>query len=402
MQTQAYQPIYIKEDFKDFTLGMINPLWSWRSVKACVRSVEKLPDQMVELTLQTNHNFNGCQPGQFVFLTVLIDGVNEQRAYSVVSCEPLAYEGVLANTFNKIVSKAITKKTAKKTTETTKKIHSKKGAYVIRLAIKIQGKVSTHIARHIKQQDLLEISQAKGDFVLPENNHRDVLFIGAGSGITPIYSMLDATLNKVHCNRHSYKKNNGQEVSKSMTAPKPKLTLVYISRDHIYANELIALAKQHENFTLHLIKDTQDKPAQFNQALLDRLSIDPSQLQTYLCGPASLMNAVNNIWKQKQIINQLKQERFVSQISDDNNAIYPVIFRQKQRQFMSQGDLLTSAESAGLNPANGCRMGICNTCVCQKVSGTVKNQLTGETSNQANETIKLCISEAMSELVIDA
>ena len=46
-------------------------------------------------------------------------------------------------------------------------------------------------------------------------------------------------------------------------------------------------------------------------------------------------------------------------------------------------------------------MGICHTCTCRKVSGTVKNLLTGEVSSGPDQTIQLCVSAALSDLVID-
>ena len=60
-----------------------------------------------------------------------------------------------------------------------------------------------------------------------------------------------------------------------------------------------------------------------------------------------------------------------------------------------------SAEQAGLRPAHGCRMGICNTCSCTKVQGVVRNLLTGELDQNNNTQIKLCISQAVSPVVIN-
>ena len=46
-------------------------------------------------------------------------------------------------------------------------------------------------------------------------------------------------------------------------------------------------------------------------------------------------------------------------------------------------------------------MGICHTCTCRKLSGTVKNLLTGEVSSAPDEEIQLCVSAPLSDLVID-
>jgi ferredoxin len=62
--------------------------------------------------------------------------------------------------------------------------------------------------------------------------------------------------------------------------------------------------------------------------------------------------------------------------------------------------LLLQAERAGLKPKHGCRMGICASCQCTKTSGTVQNLITGDISSAPNETIRLCISAARSDLTL--
>lgn len=338
---KTYHPVWIREDFIDLALSYINPLWAWRSVKAKVIQLTQLPDDMVEITLRPNRHFKSFTAGQFVFVTVQIHGVNEQRAYSIVNAPS-------------------------KHTDT------------IRLAVKVQGSVSGYLANKLSVGDVIDISQAQGEFVVNANDQAR-LFIAAGSGITPIISMLSYELERNHI----------------------PTQLIYISRDPIYADELHALDLEHPHFTMHLIQDSTEDPAYFGQAMLGELDIVPENQTTYLCGAPSLMTAVNALWQEKGISHLLKQERFVSPETDANAESFPVNFRQKQRTFEATGNLLTSAEQAGLNPASGCRMGICNTCACQKVAGTVRNQLTGETSNRPNEMIKLCISEALSPLEID-
>jgi len=54
--------------------------------------------------------------------------------------------------------------------------------------------------------------------------------------------------------------------------------------------------------------------------------------------------------------------------------------------------LLEQAESAGLNPANGCRMGICHTCTRRKNAGTVRSLTTGAVSSVPDEDIQICVS----------
>jgi stearoyl-CoA 9-desaturase NADPH oxidoreductase len=67
----------------------------------------------------------------------------------------------------------------------------------------------------------------------------------------------------------------------------------------------------------------------------------------------------------------------------------------------ARSSLLDQAERAGLQPAHGCRMGICHTCKCKKLSGVVRNQLTGAISSEPGEEIQLCISTPQSDVTLD-
>ncbi len=63
--------------------------------------------------------------------------------------------------------------------------------------------------------------------------------------------------------------------------------------------------------------------------------------------------------------------------------------------------LLVALEAQGLRPASGCRMGICNTCSCGKQSGVTRHTHTGELAGEPVSALKLCISSAATDLVLD-
>jgi ferredoxin len=63
--------------------------------------------------------------------------------------------------------------------------------------------------------------------------------------------------------------------------------------------------------------------------------------------------------------------------------------------------LLAALEAEGIKPTSGCRMGICNTCACGKVSGTTRNLNTGDMQDEPVSALKLCISSAVGDLVLD-
>ncbi len=339
LQASSYKPHWVREDFVDFVLAKVNPLWTLRRSMARIENIEAIADGMIKLTLAPNKKFSQYQPGQFVMVTVRIDGVQHQRAYSLVSYPDDSH---------------------------------------IVLGIKKQGRVSNYLANDARVGDVIEITPAMGEFTLKEQAH-PVLLISAGSGITPMIPLARQALER----------------------SKFPVTLIYYSRDPAFRDELEALAAKHAHFNLNIIVDSQDKPAFFDEETLDALCVDAKYRETYVCAAPGLMKATRQIWAKRGWTNKLTQESFLPvTVSDDAQAI-PVNFRRSMQEFEGRGNLLASAEAAGLKPSFGCRMGICNTCVCTKVNGAVRNQLTGEINDQNNVQIKLCISEAVTPVEID-
>ncbi|WP_228254856.1 ferredoxin reductase [Aquirhabdus parva] len=346
-QPAAYKPHWVREDFVDFVLAKINPLWTVTRTMARVENIEYIEDDMVKVTLSTNHllnrRFKTFKAGQFIMLTVTIAGVRHQRAYSLVN---------------------------------TPENYAKTGRLVI--GVKRQGRVSNYLAKQAKIGDVLEIAPASGEFMLTEEA-TPALFISAGSGITPIVPMIQQALER----------------------SKLPVTLIYYSRDPAFRMELETLAAAYPQFDLNIIVDSAEKPAFFDVETLERICPDAATRETYVCAAPGLMTATRKIWESFGWSDKMRQESFLPIKVDENAEAQLVNFRRSQREFEAKGNLLASAEAAGLTPTYGCRMGVCNACVCTKVSGSVRNQVTGEINDQNNVQIKLCVNAAISEVVID-
>src|ERR671934_2947995 len=71
----------------DRYLELIRPSWSLREARAEVVEVRHQARDSVTLTLLPNENWNGFSAGQFIRLTVEIDGVRETRCYSPACAE---------------------------------------------------------------------------------------------------------------------------------------------------------------------------------------------------------------------------------------------------------------------------------------------------------------------------
>ena len=337
-QIVSYKPHWIREDFIDFIAEKIDPMWAFKRIKAQLIAKKSLSDQFIELELRPNQNFDAAlySAGQSISVRVRINGVYEQRNYSIVN--------ILDN-----------------------------GDLII--AVKQQGKVS-HALSNLALDSIVEISQPQGDFQLKAVVN-PVLLIASGSGITAIYALLKQAL----------KQQAG------------KIDLIYFTRDDAYHAEFKSLALTYRQFNYHHI-NTLEQKRHLDHALLEQLVPHYQLSDTYACGAAGMMYAIQNLYREQGIAERLSSEFFQAQI-DENLPAQPVKFLRSQQSFDADKNILSSAEQAGLKPQHGCRMGICNTCSCTKVSGSVKNLLTGEIDHANNTPIKLCISQALSPVEIN-
>ena len=333
-----YQPQWVREDFVDFIAEKINPVWAWKKVKATLVSIQMIGDDFYQIQLQPNRNF---------------ETTAFRAGQSILVTVVIA--GVRQQRSYSIV----------KMTNTGN----------ILIAVKRQGKVS-NVLTNLAVGTVIEISQVQGDFTL-SSSQQPILLLASGSGITAIYSILQQALR--------------QNVS--------QIDLIYFSRDQAFHDELQNLANQHTQLNFHTFNTLQQKQ-HLSLELLQDLVPNFQQRQSYACGAQGMMQSINQIYQDLGLIEHLKQEYFQAMV-DENASVQLVVFLRAQQQFEASTNLLESAERVGLRPTHGCRMGICNTCTCTKVSGSTKNLITGEIDHASNTQIKLCISQAVSPVVIN-
>ena len=332
-----YKPQWIREDFVDFLLEKVDPMWAFKRIKARIIGVTPLAADLYQIKLRPNAHFNPQQyrAGQSVLVTVTLQGIRLQRSYSILSLN----------------------------------------AEEFTLGIKVQGRVSQAMSE-LKARQVIEISQPQGEFCL-HAGQAPALLIASGSGITAIYALLQQAIR--------------QQLS--------QIDLLYFSRDAALHNDIRQLAQTHPQLNYRLI-NTREQKQYLELALLTEFAPQFGQTHSYACGAPQMMRAVQQLYQDAQATAYLHQEYF-RPLADKSGAAQPVTFLRSQQTFQAQGNLLDSAEQAGLRPAHGCRMGICNTCTCTKVSGSTQNILTGEVDHGTNVQIKLCISQALSPVEIN-
>jgi len=259
---------------------------------------------------------------------------------------------------------------------------SKDGLIRITIRQKTDGPVSG-AAHALQVGQIVRLSQAQGEFA-PRSTEGKLLMLSAGSGVTPMMSLLQACVTEdlnrdvviVHCGR--------------------------TDADVVFAKELQALAIQSSNLRVHL--HTTENNRRVDAELISQLVPDWYERETLLCGPDGFMQTIEKMFDKAGRRSFLQSESFGRRAAPiDPNAAEHVITRGDSEQvFTVQAgqSLLDGAEAAGLQPKFGCRRGICRTCQCLKRSGTVTNLLTGQVSGPGEELIQLCISTPNSALDI--
>src|SRR4051794_17979478 len=139
----------------DDYLELINPLWSTQELRGRIERIERETPNAATIVIRPGYEWEGHKPGQYVRIGVVVDGIHHWRAYSLTS-DPDRPDGLISVT-PKLVE---------------------------------NGVVSPFLTREARPGSIVRLGGVEGDFVLPDPPPRRILFISAGSGITPIMGML--------------------------------------------------------------------------------------------------------------------------------------------------------------------------------------------------------------------
>ncbi|HEY7961807.1 MAG TPA: ferredoxin reductase [Solirubrobacteraceae bacterium] len=339
----------------DRYVELVRPLLVKREVRAEVTAVRRQTPKSVTLTLRPNVNWRGIRAGQFVGLSVEIDGVRETRPYSPAGSAQAA-DGTI---------------------ELTVSTHP-------------EGKVSRHLRDHAQPGMIVGLTQAQGEFVLPEARPERVLLLSGGSGITPVMAMLRTLCDEGLADTG--------EIGFLNYARSPELAL--------YGAELEGLAERHRGLSVargFTRGGSGSLSGRFRREHLRAVGVEHGEAASFVCGPPALIDAVRSVWAQDGLPEPAVETFTPTVLSlDTAAAVGTVSFKASGREAANSGlVLLEQAEDAGLTPDHGCRMGICNTCSCRKTAGTVRNVLTGAVSSAGEEQIRICVSVPVGDVALD-
>jgi ferredoxin-NADP reductase len=337
----------------DRYVELVRPLLVQREVRAEVIDARHQTPKSVTLTLRPSESWGGLRAGQFVGVTVEIDGVRETRPYSPAGSQ-----------------------------------HAATGMLELTVSTHPEGKVSRYLREHARPAMIVGLTQAQGDFVLPDPRPERVLLISGGSGITPVMAML----------RTLCEEGFPGEIGFLNYARSFELAL--------YGAELEELAAQHPRVRVARGFTRERGPmlgGRFSREHLRAVISDHRDAATFVCGPPALIDSVRAVWKRDGLAGPAV-ETFTAPAwgFDVDGADGRVSFLASGLEAANSGlPLLEQAEDAGLAPEHGCRMGICNTCSTRKRAGSVRNILTGAISSATDEQIRICVSVPVGDVELD-
>ena len=335
----------------DDYLELVNPLWSTRELRGRVERVERETPTAVTVLIKPGWEWQGHRPGQYLRLGIAVDGVHHWRAYSLTS-DPGRPDGCVSIT-PKLVE---------------------------------GGKVSPFLCGGVRPGAIVRLGGVEGTFVLPDPLPRRLLLISAGSGITPIMSML-----------------------RSIAAQGPIEDVVHLhcarsAEEAIFARELRELDVRNPGYRLHL--RLTGKQGRLTPGQLDGLCPDWRLRDAFVCGPTAMLETMGEHWKRHGEHERLRVERFQpdGHVGDgERGSGGEIRFCSSGVLGASDGEqpILAAGEQAGAALPYGCRMGICHTCVGRLRAGKVRDLRTGRVHGEPGEMLRTCVNAPEGAIEID-
>ena len=329
---------FLPEDY----LTLVNPLWSTRELRGRVEAVIAETADAATVVVKPGRGWPTHRAGQYVRVSVDIDGVRHARTYSLTS-----------------------------------PVDRSDGRFTFTVKAIPDGIVSNHLVRDARPGDVLVLERPQGDFVLPDPLPVKVLFLTGGSGITPVMGML-----------RSHKLADAVHIHAA-----PTRSAV------VYGAELRSL--RSPSYRLHELHDDTTGMLTFDQ--LDVLCPDWHERDVWVCGPGPLMDAAEVHWKNAGLSGRLRLERFRPRLLAEAGDGGRVVFTKSGRTVESPGGtaLLDAGEAAGVLMPSGCRMGICHGCVVPLLTGRVRDLRTGNVHGEEGDLVQTCISAAAGPVELD-
>jgi ferredoxin-NADP reductase len=342
-------------------LDLFHPLRAGADLRGRIEEVQPETADAVTLVIRPGADWAGHVPGQYVRIGVDVDGVRLWRAYSLT-------HGPRPDGRISVTVKAVP-----------------------------DGKVSNHLVRQAKVGTLVHLEPAAGEFVLPvpgpgQPEKTKLLFVTAGSGITPVIGML----------RNLYPVADSGVVRLARSAAYD-IVVVHVAPSEPQSIFNANLRALHEAGLIRLVARYDDQHGVLDVADLASLVPDLDERTTFACGPAGLLDALQQHHDERGLPLFTEQFKAATLVTGEGGT---VTFARTGTVVEADGatPLLTAGEDAGVLMPSGCRMGICFGCVVPLRSGTVRDLRDGRVTSAVEGdgvAIQTCINAAAGACDLD-
>lgn len=321
------------------------------TIKEIVRETPDAVSLVFDIPAEHQESF-AFLPGQYLTLRTEIDGQDIRRSYSICSAP---HEGVLKVGVKKVPN----------------------------------GLFSTLANDRLKAGDTLEVMHPIGKFVLhtDPNHAKTYVCFAAGSGITPILSMMKSVL---------------------FIEPQSRFIMVYGNRQTgsiIYRDEIDGLKNLYPTrLSVYHVMSGEDLGSELFSGRIDKprvqriaeLLFDPTEVDGYyLCGPEPMIHAVREVLEERGVDKErVHFELFTSaaKLEADRSQVEPnhvaptkiegpivksrvkVVMDGDEFEFALNSDgktILDAAQASGIDVPFSCKGAVCCTCLARVKSGVV-------------------------------
>ena len=253
----------------------------------------------------------------------------------------------------------------------------------LRVAIKRVpgGTFSTWANDTLRAGAVLEVMPPMGHFNVPlsAENEKHYLAFAAGSGITPMLSIIKTTLQAEPRSRFTLFYGNRASSSVIFKSELAELKDRYMGRFQL----TYVMSREQQDIDLFNGRITKEKCAQFFQHWIDLADID----QAFICGPEQMMHDVSQALQDNGLAKEkIKIELFAASVpkrahasskqplAGSHDCDVTVIIDGAHIRFAMEKDkesVLDAALRQGIDMRYACKAGVCSTCRCKVVEGKV-------------------------------
>ncbi len=333
------------------------------TIKKVIQETSSAVSLVFEVPVEMKSDFQFI-PGQFITLKTTINGEELRRAYS------------LSSSPNDSDIKVSVKKIA-------------------------DGTFSIYANEHLKAGDSIEVMLPEGKFKLqPQPNKKlNYMAFAAGSGITPIMSMIKSVLTEEHDSKFVLIYGNKSSSETIFFKELLQLQSIYPNRlflEFIYSRENAdgALFGRIDKSTVNFAVKNKFKNIVFNDF--------------FLCGPEAMIATVKEVLAENKVPNEsIHFELFTTtettNSSETGHVTINVVLDDETDQIEADKSItiLDNLLKADIDVPYSCKGGVCSSCICRVVEGKanmpVNNLLTDDEVEEG--LVLACQAYAVSDSV---